>query len=172
MMSKKDQRSLTQRNAYHSLTTEINDFVFKQYGYHYLKPGETASQWCRSVPYMPELAEELKKIIQNFLNIRIINPSEAKDPHVIKGIITDIAYYLSRYTMKKADGICRNQATKALEEELIAGNAVMQGRLKTTRQEKKQRKRIISARDRRNHGQIANMFDMATHLTANYGRGR
>lgn len=153
-MSKKDQRTAEEFNTYMRIRQEINNFVIHEYGYYYLQPDQTKARWLGVIPYKPELVEQLLKLVTNFLNFQ----THSKNPGFMLHVITDIAYYLSEYAIKNPESINRNQTAKALKQKLMDANAVLQGRLKTTKQEKTARKRTVIKQAKQVHGQVNDLF--------------
>lgn len=166
-MSKKDQRTPEENATFKYIRQEINTFVIQEYGFHYLKPGETNARWLTVIPYKPELVEIVLKKVTDILNRQTTN----KNPVFMTHVISDIAYYLSQYANRNPDSINRNQTTIALKKTLMQENAVLQGRFKLTSKEKKERKRIKVQTARQIHGQVNDMFkDMQNDYKYHWGR--
>ena len=58
-MAKSTQRTAEEQSAFKYIRQEINNFVIQEYGYYYLKPGQTNAHWLAVMPYKPELVEIL-----------------------------------------------------------------------------------------------------------------
>ena len=154
-MSKKE-RSAEENSMYNYLRQEINKFVITEYGYYYLKPGQTNSFWIGVMPYKPELVEQLLQKVTNILN-RETKPENKKTVFMVH-VITDIAYYISEYANKAPDSINRNQTTKVLKQKLMAENSVLQGKFKFTKREIQQREKTRKKTARQIHSQVNNVF--------------
>ena len=152
-MSKKE-RTAEEMATFNYIRQEINSFVVLEYGFYHLKPGQNKAHWLSVMPYMPELIDVLLKKVTSILNLQ----TKSKNPVFMVHVITDIAYYLSEYAVKAPDSINRNQTAKALKQKLIDANAALQGRLKTTPIERKERKKVAAKKSQQLHGQVNDMF--------------
>ena len=166
-MAKRTQRTAEEQSAFKYIRQEINNFVIQEYGYYYLKPGQTNAHWLAVMPYKPELVEILLKKVSSILNLQ----THSKNPVFMTHVITDIAYYLSQYASKSPDSINRNQTAKALKQKLKDTNAVLQGRLSTTVFERKERKKVATKQARQLHGQVKDVFrEMQNDFRHHWGR--
>jgi hypothetical protein len=152
-MSKRE-RTTEEKSTYLYIRQEINNFVVLEYGYYYRKPGQDKAHWLSVMPYKPELIESLLTKITEIINHKLKN----KNPVFMTHVITDIAYYLSEYAIKKPDSINRNQTAKELKQKLVARNAVLQGKFKITEEEKAARKKEKQIKAKRIHTQVNDMF--------------
>ena len=137
---------------------EVNEYMFREHGFQYLKPNEHKGEWRQKIPYTPEIEAELIKFAACYINMRVSNPQLAKLPTFLTKLVSLMADYLAKYIVKNPEYKCRDQATRALTETLTKKSRILTP-VVLDDETRKKRDRIIADQARCKHRQVISLFD-------------
>ena len=137
---------------------EVNEYMFREHGFLFLKPNEHKGEWRQKIPYNSTIEAELIKFAAEYINMRVSNPQLAKLPTFLTKLVSLMADYLAKYIVKNPEYKCRDQATHALTEILTKKSRILTP-VVLDNETKKKRDRIIAAQAKCKHKQVMNMFD-------------
>ena len=144
---------------------EVNEYMFREHGFLYLKPNENKGEWRQKIPYTPEIEAELIKFAATYINMRISNPQLAKLPTFLTKLVSLMSDYLAKYVAKNPAYTCREHAKQALTEILTKKSRILTP-VVLDNETRKKRDRIIADQARCKHRQVVGMFD---HLGLSVG---
>lgn len=159
-------------NAFHEykrFEEQINEHMFREHGFRYLSPEQTNGQWRTKIPYTPEIEAEVIKFTTDYINMGISHSQHAKLRSFVTKLVGLMAGYISKYIAKNPEYKCRDQARQAVTEILTKKSRTLNPPVLDA-EAKRKRTRIIAAQAECKHRQIKNMFERATHLTADYSK--
>ena len=138
---------------------EVNEYMFREHGFLYLKPNESKGEWRQKIPYTPEIEAELIKFAATYINMHVSNPQLAKLPTFLTKFVSLMSDYLAKYVAKNPAYTCREHAKQALTEILTKKSRILTP-VVLDNETRKKRDRIIADQARCKHRQVISMFDM------------